>query len=891
MACNVTTLTGLDNRCKEKSMGGVKRIYATEYGNIQPIVDNATHTIRPVLTKGNIYTYEFLRNTASLTSTLTKSETSSDYFTNEVVIQFNKLDSGKRKEVTALTNSRLTMFVEDVNGKIWYLGLNDYVSSSAAQVETGTARTDASKYTLTFSCVSYELPYEVLPSAMEDMFYIQELLQETGITVETYPLNQMSLLVERIPYEDGAYHAQNISAVIWGDGTYTETDGETITGGDTENTVIDDNILTHTYSKTDSYSVKALGTQFSDTFEEGNAPDDSVKSVKIDAGVEHIMALIYGQTRTIESITFDDNAETVLGYWAFVTQAGRIKKVYLPSGVKTLSVFWTLTTGQFYDTIVDEIIYGSNSQILSLPQQYNRMHTQGRYGVTKINLPDRLTRVEANAYSTTSPYENGSVPSLKFPDTVTTIERWAFAYAFANNALIVLPASLTSVGENAFMRGFNYDGTSQRCKYTVVCKATTPPTAAANSFYAVDNIAPSDCTLYVPEDSISAYQAATGWSGFGNILPIEYINAPDSVQVGNATVEVNGDTLTYRGFLTAICDDGEYPTKLSFWEIGTSREHAIGTIPANQIYSLEDGEWCEGFDEITISGDTARIYNIDIADIEHYLGNDELTNFNIVKQNAPESEQIGKAIVDFGDDYIYRGYLSVICSDGVYPTKLSFWQIDNEFEGEYAIGTLPASQIYKDDDGGWDYGYDTVTINGDTAIVNETISDITGWLDQGVYPNSSVKTVKVDAIRVNKPDAQQIGKANIYEKNSDNDTYHKWIYTGDEYTLVDSDNNSTTAYLWKLNDRTVEDALFDSPGLFFTTVRPENITSKNDSVFCFIYSDEGGIELNGRTITHTDYSLGGWMENITLDYYNEMWNGGVPYIEVMLNTAAQIMPI
>ena len=48
---------------------------------------------------------------------------------------------------------------------------------------------------------------------------------------------------------------------------------------------------------------------------------------------------------------------------------------------------------------------------------------------------------------------------------------------------------------------------------SVTCKAVVPPTCGADPFAEVEKYIP----LYVPENSVNAYQRATGWRDFTNI--------------------------------------------------------------------------------------------------------------------------------------------------------------------------------------------------------------------------------------------------------------------------------------------------------------------------------------------------------------------------------------
>lgn len=165
MACNSYTLTGLNTICKETSFGGIKEVLISPYEYVSaitvstgdtPMISNIT------MASGKTFSqYKLLKSTGGLTSTLNTSETSTSYFTNEVTLQFMKMETSKRIEIMALMMSACAVIVLDANNKYWYLGKDNYVECSAGSATTGTASSDANHYELTLSDTSAELPYEV----------------------------------------------------------------------------------------------------------------------------------------------------------------------------------------------------------------------------------------------------------------------------------------------------------------------------------------------------------------------------------------------------------------------------------------------------------------------------------------------------------------------------------------------------------------------------------------------------------------------------------------------------------------------------------------------------------------------------------------------------------
>ena len=97
---------------------------------------------------------------------------------------------------------------------------------------------------------------------------------------------------------------------------------------------------------------------------------------------------------------------------------------------------------------------------------------------------------------------------VTLPNGLTTIGESAFFYC-ENLQSVTIPATVTSIGESAFaMLGTRPD---------VYCRATTPPTAAADAF----NYSTARGTLHVPVGCVDAYRNAQGWKEFKTIVEME----------------------------------------------------------------------------------------------------------------------------------------------------------------------------------------------------------------------------------------------------------------------------------------------------------------------------------------------------------------------------------
>lgn len=96
--------------------------------------------------------------------------------------------------------------------------------------------------------------------------------------------------------------------------------------------------------------------------------------------------------------------------------------------------------------------------------------------------------------------------------TIPTIGAYTF-YACANLKKAVIPATCTTIGQQSFAV----------CKAleTIICHNPTPPSAHAQTFMSTNNT----FVIYVPDESVDAYKAATTWSGYASrIKPLSEYN-------------------------------------------------------------------------------------------------------------------------------------------------------------------------------------------------------------------------------------------------------------------------------------------------------------------------------------------------------------------------------
>ena len=166
MSCT-QTLSGLAKDCTA-NMGGIVEVLIANFDDVTAITVTSDVISAITMDTGKKFKkYNFAKNTGSMTSTYTVDPASGvKYVTTDLLMQFNKMQTTARVEIAALALADLAVIVKDANGKYWYLGKEEPVNISAGDGQTGTARSDANRYTITLQDNSSVLPLEVSDSVI-----------------------------------------------------------------------------------------------------------------------------------------------------------------------------------------------------------------------------------------------------------------------------------------------------------------------------------------------------------------------------------------------------------------------------------------------------------------------------------------------------------------------------------------------------------------------------------------------------------------------------------------------------------------------------------------------------------------------------------------------------
>ena len=210
------------------------------------------------------------------------------------------------------------------------------------------------------------------------------------------------------------------------------------------------------------------------------------------------------------SLTLPDSITTISSYSFY--GCSRLASLTLPNSVTWIGTYafsgcsgLTSLTLPNSVTSISDYAFSSCSGLTSLTFP-NAITSIGKYafygcsGLTSLTLPNTITSISASAFRGCS-----GLTSLIIPDSIASIDVYAF-YGCSGLATLTLPASVVSIGSYAF----------NECSglASIIVLADTPPTIEYNTFpYPISNI-----LLYVPCQSVGAYQSSNNWRSFSNII-------------------------------------------------------------------------------------------------------------------------------------------------------------------------------------------------------------------------------------------------------------------------------------------------------------------------------------------------------------------------------------
>ncbi len=191
------------------------------------------------------------------------------------------------------------------------------------------------------------------------------------------------------------------------------------------------------------------------------------------------------------SVTFGNSVKTI-GMYAF-DGCSRLTSIVLPNTVTSIGGF------AFGECINIKSLTLGNSVKGIGPGAFYKCSS-----LTSIDIPNSVIGIGGGAFSGCK-----KLTSVVIPDSVTSIDSETFRECTCLKS-VTIGKSVKSLGRSAF-----YKCTAIK-NLTVL--STTPPTCET---YALEGVSRRYCTLYVPENSLSAYKSAYVWNEFFNIESVE----------------------------------------------------------------------------------------------------------------------------------------------------------------------------------------------------------------------------------------------------------------------------------------------------------------------------------------------------------------------------------
>lgn len=151
-----------------------------------------------------------------------------------------------------------------------------------------------------------------------------------------------------------------------------------------------------------------------------------------------------------------------------------------------------------FKSIVDRSITEVTAEMLDGLTSIGDYAFQSCNSLKSVNIPSGVTSIGNYAFSNCSSLTNVTIPS-----GVISVGDYAFRTCELLT-IVNIPSSVMSIGTNAFRT------CTLLTSFTV--NAIIPPTLGTSAF----NFTHANLIIYVPEESVDTYKAASGWSTYAS---------------------------------------------------------------------------------------------------------------------------------------------------------------------------------------------------------------------------------------------------------------------------------------------------------------------------------------------------------------------------------------
>lgn len=158
----------------DDSFGGVRRFLFANMPTDFAATENASGMVTAITgTSLTYYEYEATKGQGATSffndNPTVNSANGTSYFDQTATYVLNKMEQVKRNEVKMMARAKLSIIVEDNNGKYWLMGKSNGVRLTTGDVGSGTAVADRNGYSLSFQSQEFDPMPEVSSSIISGL--------------------------------------------------------------------------------------------------------------------------------------------------------------------------------------------------------------------------------------------------------------------------------------------------------------------------------------------------------------------------------------------------------------------------------------------------------------------------------------------------------------------------------------------------------------------------------------------------------------------------------------------------------------------------------------------------------------------------------------------------
>ena len=280
----------------------------------------------------------------------------------------------------------------------------------------------------------------------------------------------------------------------------------------------------------------------------------SLQDVQIGTGVTSIGTYAFSGCSSLPMIKIPQNVTTISD--CVFNSCTSLKTVLMNDGETNLSLGSNGNSPLFASCPLDSVYIGRNI-VYSMASNNGYSPFYRNTSLRSVAITDRETEISPNEF-----YGCTKLQNFTIGDGVVSFGDWAFSGCSSLKSLS-FGSQLSSIGKEAFS-----DCTAVT---QIVSRAATPPSCGDQ---ALDDINRWNCTLFVPDGSLTTYQGAPQWKEF---FFMEEFN-PNAIKATG--ISLNKTTLSFNAanqtaMLTATVAPSNTTNKNVTW---TSSNTAVATV-------------------------------------------------------------------------------------------------------------------------------------------------------------------------------------------------------------------------------------------------------------------------------------------------------------------------